>query len=174
MSDHPKPVSELNYLPPAPPDAGSQPGPSGTASHAVAIPAPLLADHPGPAASPIRRAGPIRSDSDGSDFGSTSSLMSPLMHSRVPPRQRNRFILYTPFASATSENSSFPHLTKCIHCSRQLRSREARWGTGLCDTCYVDVDKVCQCCHTRLALRQLHWNSGLCNRCYDSCEKTCR
>ena len=99
--------------------------------------------------------------------------MSPLI-SRMPPRLRDRFILYTPFASASSENSSFPHPTKCVHCSRQLRSREARWGTGLCDLCYLEVDKVCQSCHTRLALRQLHWNSGLCNHCYDSCEKTCR
>ena len=92
----------------------------------------------------------------------------------VVPSKQQRFILYTPFASATAEASSFPHPTKCIHCARSLRSREARRGTGLCDPCYDSVDKICQCCHTRLALRQLHWNSGLCNRCYDSCEKNCR
>ena len=179
----------LAYVPPAlPDDEDSQQ--RGTLPHARAdaepsLPPSLDADpslppsltdqtrRPGPAAFLIGRPGSIRSDSDGSDFGSTSSLISPLI-SRMPPRQRDRFILYTPFASASSENSSFPHPTKCIHCSRQLRSREARWGTGLCDPCYVEVDKVCQCCHTRLALRQLHWNSGLCNRCYDSCEKMCR
>ena len=113
-----------SYVPPGPPDEDSQQ--SGTAPHAPAdadppLP-PSLTDQtrrPGPAAYLIGRPipGSMRSDSDGSDFGSTSSLMSPLI-SRMPPRQRDRFILYTPFASASSENSSFPHPTKCIHCSR--------------------------------------------------------
>ena len=122
----------------------------------------------------------VGGSSAGSDWGgSTGSLREPLLLSRgrsVPnvPSKRQRFIMYTPFASATAEASSFPHPTKCIHCARQLRAREARWGTGLCDGCYGNVDKVCQCCHSRLTLRQLHWNSGLCNRCYDSCEKQCR
>ena len=114
-----------------------------------------------------------------SQSGSNDSLFSlsaPLLPNgqRRVPKQRQRFILYTPFSSAVSESSSFPHDTRCMHCSRQLRAGEARWGTGLCDPCYGNVDKTCQSCHTRLALQQLHWNSGLCNRCFDSCETNCR
>ena len=157
-------MADDRYVPPSPAADSSLPPELSDQTD----PRRLTRKAPSPGRSP-----PSTPSSTGSDFGSNSSLMSPLI-SRMPPRLRDRFILYTPFASASSENSSFPHLSKCVHCSRQLRSREARWGTGLCDLCYLEVDKVCQSCHTRLALRQLHWNSGLCNHCYDSCEKTCR
>ena len=101
--------------PTAPPRHQTQPGP---VPYPIRRPGTIRSDSDG------RHPGPIRSDTDGSDFGSGSSLIAPLIRdssaspaSRVPPA-RQRFILYTPFASASSENSSFPHTTKCIHCSR--------------------------------------------------------
>ena len=78
-------------------------------------------------------------------------------------RTDNRAI-YTPFVGASGENSSFPHFSRCLHCRTSLQPIEARWGTGLCDSCYGACERHCQLCGDELALKQLHWMSGICNK----------
>lgn len=89
-------------------------------------------------------------------------------------RPRNRPTMFTPFGGAAGEFASFPHAPDCAHCARLLAPSEMRWGTGLCDSCYEVVEKMCKICRNLLDGPQLRWGSGLCNSCYDVCEKTCQ
>lgn len=70
--------------------------------------------------------------------------------------------------AAAESDAVFPHEPKCLHCSKMLLPKEARWHSGLCDGCYGTCIKECTVCESKLALRQLHWNSGLCDPCYDA------
>lgn len=72
------------------------------------------------------------------------------------------------------ESFTFPNVSDCAHCHRELGAYEMRWGTGLCDSCYTQCPKDCSICNKRLPKKQLLWGSGLCNRCYDSCDKSCK
>ena len=89
------------------------------------------------------------------------------------PHRTSARPVYTPYFGATSEMSSFPHWSSCLHCSAQLTPTVARYGTGLCDKCYDDSERECQVCGRQLALKQLHFFSGMCNDCYDGRRKAC-
>ena len=82
--------------------------------------------------------------------------------------ERKRRIIFVATNSAAAESMTFPYDPRCRHCSNMLLKEEARWGTGLCHTCYDACEKRCNTCSSQLALRQLHWASGLCDACYDS------
>jgi len=96
-----------------------------------------------------------------SEWGAAASL---------PPRLN----LYSPFAGAVSEQTTFPHNPLCVHCSGRLGAEEARWGSGLCDGCYNACQKECHVCCKRLGLKHHYLRSGLCDKCFSSCEKDCR
>ena len=90
----------------------------------------------------------------------------------IAPRRiqstRSQEVIFVHSQSAPAEQFNFPHDPDCVHCRVPVeRERYARWGTGLCDSCYDRVAKDCHECGCRLALKQLHWNSGRCDNCYD-------
>mmetsp|Transcript_8747 Transcript_8747/g.16101 ORF Transcript_8747/g.16101 Transcript_8747/m.16101 type:complete len:1021 (-) Transcript_8747:260-3322(-) len=89
-------------------------------------------------------------------------------------RPRHRPTVFVPFGGAAGEALTFPHAPDCAHCAQLLLPAEMRWGTGLCDACYEQVDKTCKSCRNELHAQELRWNSGLCNTCYDVCEKRCQ
>eukprot|EP00967_Tisochrysis_lutea_P056481 scaffold71330_cov32-Tisochrysis_lutea.AAC.8 len=88
----------------------------------------------------------------------------------LPPRLN----LFSPFSGPLSERTAYPPHPVCAHCAKPLGGEEARWGSGLCDTCYNDCEKECHVCFTRLQLKHHYLRSGLCDTCYDCCEKVCR
>lgn len=110
-----------------------------------------------------------------SPVSSCTVVSSP--RSCVHHRSRSR-VMFVPIGGAASDGLTFPHENDCVLCramgkKKSLRATEVRWGTGLCDTCYLEAEKFCRICESRLALIQLHWNTGLCDKCY-AVDKTCR
>merc|ERR1719210_28581 len=81
---------------------------------------------------------------------------------------------FTPGSAPAMEAFFFPLKNDCRHCGQHLQVEEARWGTGLCDTCYTKCEKECKICCNTLHRKELIYASGLCNRCFDNCEKNCR
>jgi hypothetical protein len=85
--------------------------------------------------------------------------------------EKKRRVVFVSALTAAAEQAVFPYDPRCMHCGTMTTAEEARWGSGLCDSCYGACRKECLSCHRNLALRQLHWNSGLCDDCYDAAKQ---
>ncbi|CAE8637656.1 unnamed protein product [Polarella glacialis] len=82
--------------------------------------------------------------------------------------------LYAPPGIGAVQALSFPHTPDCAHCETTLKFSEARWGTGLCKTCYGTALKDCSVCKKVLPLKQLQWGKCIARPCYNASEKQCR
>eukprot|EP00929_Paragymnodinium_shiwhaense_P001688 TRINITY_DN101922_c0_g1_i1.p1 TRINITY_DN101922_c0_g1~~TRINITY_DN101922_c0_g1_i1.p1 ORF type:complete len:894 (-),score=67.76 TRINITY_DN101922_c0_g1_i1:363-3044(-) len=128
-------------------------------------------------------------------------IPTPLMQKEVKFRRLG--MLCAPMGAAM-EAFTVQHQPDCVRCRTELGVDEARWGTGLCDSCYSDCQKNCDVCDKLLTLKQItsdmtlcadcykaydktcmlckaslecgqqHWGTGLCDNCYDQCSKSCR
>ena len=98
--------------------------------------------------------------------GAASSASSPARPPPLPPShigsapgrleaaqkkpEKRRQVMWVSALTAAAEQAIFPYDPRCMHCRTMLKPAEARWGSGLCDTCYEACSKECTACGTTL------------------------